>query len=158
MPLTSLGFNLLEASPHVNPCSSRSCAPLVVGVGLAPRPSPRPKPSNQLLSPDFSVRLPQHHAPDCRDFPSRESVLLLMVLPTVQSRSSFRFSRPQAILPKQPITRRPLGPICNSIALAEAMTTSSQKHREMLRLALLAPCGVCLAAHNVATAEPNVRR
>jgi len=51
-----------------------------------------------------------------------------------------------------------LGPICSSTALAEAVATSSQKHREMLRLALLVPYGVCLAAHNVATAEPNVRR
>jgi len=51
-----------------------------------------------------------------------------------------------------------LGSICSSTALAETIATSSQKNREMLRVALPAPCGVRLAVHNVATAEPNVRR
>jgi len=33
MPLTSLGFNLLEVSPYMSPCSSRSRAPLAIGFG-----------------------------------------------------------------------------------------------------------------------------
>lgn len=91
MPLAPLGLDLLEVPPHANPFSSRSWFPPAVGWVLAPRPSPRPKPPNQLLPPGFSATLSQRRTPDFRDFPSRESVRPLVVLPTVRGRSSSRF-------------------------------------------------------------------
>jgi hypothetical protein len=132
MPLAPLGFNLLEAPPHVSPCSSRSCVPPAVRWVLAPRPSPRPKPRNQLLPLGFSALLLQRHTPDFRDFPSRESVHLLVVLPTVQGRSSSRFSYPRTYLRKQPMAGSPPGPIGNRTAAAEAVAVSWSPDRKAL--------------------------
>jgi hypothetical protein len=143
MPLAPLGFNLLEAPPRVSPYSFRSCVPPAVGWVLAPRPSPRPKPSNQLLPLGFSASLPQRHTPDFRDFPSRESVLLLVVLPTVQGRSSSRFSCPRTSLRKLPMAGSPLGPIRDQTAAAEAVAVCSPPDRKALWSAARTPCEVC---------------
>jgi hypothetical protein len=110
VPLAPVGFNLIEAPPHVSPFSFRSCVPPAVGWVLAPRPSPRPKPPNQLLPPGFSAMLPQRLTLDFRGFPSRESVHLLVVLPTVQGRSSSRFTGPRTSLQEQPTAGLPFWP------------------------------------------------
>lgn len=148
MPLAPLGFNLLEASPHVSPFSFRSCVPHAVGRVLAPRPGPRPKPPNQLLPLGFSAVLPQRLTLDFRDFPSRESVRLLVVLPTVQGRSSSRFLAHE-LLHGIPLPGSPLGSTCAGTATTEIVAISSLPNRELLRLATRTPCGVCPAPHNL---------
>lgn len=130
MPLAPLGLNLLEAPPHANPSSSRSCFPPAVGWVLAPRPSPRPKPLNQLLPLGFSAVLPQRRTPDSRDFPSRESVRLLVVLPTVQGRSSSRFPYTHEH-PSEGPAGSTLGPGRDWTATTEAVTVSSLPSREI---------------------------
>jgi hypothetical protein len=132
MPLAPLGLNLLEAPPHANPSSSRSWFPPAVGWVLALRPSPRPKPPNQLLPLGFSAMLPQRLTLDFRGFPSRESVHLLVVLPTVQGRSSSRFSYPRTYLRKQPMAGSPPSPIGNRTAAAEAVAVSWSPDRKAL--------------------------
>lgn len=155
MPLAPLGFNLLEVSPHVSPFSFRSCVPHAVGRVLAPRPSPRPKPPNQSLPRGFSAALPQRLTLGFRDFPSCESVRLLVVLPTVQGRSSSRFLTHE-LLHGVPLPGSPLGSTCAGTATTEIVAVSSLPNRELLRLATRTPREVCLAPHNL-TRDASVR-
>lgn len=148
MPLAPLGFTLLEVPPHVNPFSFRSCFLLAVGWVLAPRPVLGPKPPNQLLPLGFSAMLTQRLTLGFRDFPSRESVHLLVVLSTVQGRSSSRFFRPRTSLHGFPLRGSPLGPTCDGTATTEVVTASSPPSPELLRLAARTPREVYLALHN----------
>lgn len=83
-----------------------------------------------------------------RDFPSRESVHLVVVLSTVQGRSSSRFFRPRTSLHGFPRRGSPLGPTCDETATTEVVTASSLPSRELVQLAARTPREVYLAPHN----------